>query len=85
MSFVSWAFYCFDKSFMDYDVSSPDTRTWSLVNTTGAIVKGGYGHSSIYDDTSGLIYVHGGYQSQSFSAYLLSDAMYAFNPNTSAW
>ena len=60
-------------------------RTWSIVNTTGALVKGRYGHSSVYDDTTGLILVHGGYQSQSFSAYLLSDALYAFNPNTSTW
>lgn len=61
------------------------SRLWSSVSTTGALVKGGYGQSSVYDESTGLIYVHGGYQSQSFSAYLLSDALYAFNPNTSAW
>ena len=61
------------------------SRTWSILNTTGALVKGRYGHSSVYDESTGLILVHGGYHSQTFSAYVLSDALYAFSPNTSAW
>ena len=56
-----------------------------MVNTTGAVVKGGYGHSSVYDDQNGVILVHGGYHSMSHTTYLLSDALYEFNPNTSAW
>ena len=61
------------------------TSSWSLVNTTGAVVKGGYGHSSIYDELTGVILVHGGYHSMSAATYLLTDALYEFNPNTSAW
>ena len=59
--------------------------SWSLVNTTGAVVKGGYGHSSVYDELTGMILVHGGYHSMSAATYLLTDALYEFNPNTSAW
>ena len=59
--------------------------TWSVVNTTGAVVKGSYGHSSVYDDQNGVILVHGGYHSMSAATYLLTDALYEFNPNTSAW
>ena len=61
------------------------TGSWSVVNTTGAVVKGGYGHSSIYDELNGVILVHGGYHSMSAATYLLTDALYEFNPNTSAW
>ena len=59
--------------------------TWSVVNTTGAVVKGGYGHSSVCDELTGVILVHGGYHSMSAATYLLTDALYEFNPNTSAW
>ena len=59
--------------------------SWSVVNTTGAVVKGGYGHSSVYDELNGVILVHGGYHSMSAATYLLTDALYEFNPNTSAW
>jgi len=55
------------------------------VNTSGAAVKGGYGHSSVYDDHTGVILVHGGYHSMSSATYSLTDALYEFNPNTSAW
>ena len=61
------------------------TGSWSVVNTTGAVIKGGYGHSSIYDELNGVILVHGGYHSMSAATYLLTDALYEFNPNTSAW
>jgi len=59
--------------------------SWSLVNTTGALVKGGYGHTSVYDEQTGLILVHGGYHSTSVVTQLVTDALYEFNPNTSAW
>jgi len=61
------------------------TGTWSVVNTTGAVVKGGYGHSSVYDELNGVILVHGGYHSMSAATYLLTDTLYEFNTNTSAW
>ena len=50
-------------------------NTWSVVNTTGAVVKGSYGHSSVYDELTGVILVHGGYHSMSAATYLLTDAL----------
>ena len=62
-----------------------DEYVWDIVDTTGAMVKGGYGHSSVYDASTGLVYVHGGYHSGSASSYALSDSMYAFNPRSKSW
>jgi len=53
--------------------------------THGAIVKGGYGHSSVYDPRTLLIYIHGGYHSTSVSSYHLSDSLYAYNPKKRTW
>lgn len=60
--------------------------TWSVDNLTkGAIVKGGYGHSSVYDAARNQIYVHAGYHSVSVSNYLLSDSLYSYNPKERHW
>ena len=59
--------------------------TWTVAVTSGAIVKGGYGHSSVYDQMSGLIYVHAGYHSESSSGYLLSDSLYSYDPLERSW
>ena len=40
--------------------SPTDTGVWSLPAMSGATVVGRMGHSSSYDQLSGLIYVHGG-------------------------
>lgn len=55
------------------------------MKTNGAIVKGGYGHSSVFDPKSRLIYVHGGYQSVTPTAYTLVDSLYSYNPDTYTW
>ncbi|KAF4528316.1 hypothetical protein B566_EDAN016846 [Ephemera danica] len=44
-----------------------DTNEWSVVITRGFPVKGGYGHSSVWDAANQKIYVYGGYVSQDFS------------------
>ena len=49
----------------------PRTGTWILPRTTGARQRGLFGHTTVYDSASSLIYIHGGMQS-GFSA----------NPNT---
>ncbi|KAK2177373.1 hypothetical protein NP493_601g02014 [Ridgeia piscesae] len=58
---------------------------WTVPVTHGAIVKGGYGHSSVYDPRTLLIYIHGGYHSTSVSSYHLSDSLYAYNPKKHTW
>ncbi|CAH1784738.1 unnamed protein product, partial [Owenia fusiformis] len=59
--------------------------TWKVAETTGAIVKGGYGHSSVYDSESKLIYIHGGYHSHSATKYVLADDLYAYDPAKRTW
>ncbi|XP_013386295.1 attractin-like isoform X2 [Lingula anatina] len=54
-----------------------------LVQTSGAIVKGGYGHTSVYHKDK--IYVHGGYHSTAVSTYKISDELYSFETTTNKW
>lgn len=62
-----------------------DNQQWSILNTSGALVKGGYGHSSVFDKLTRQILVHGGYVSESATIYALTDALYAFSPDKSSW
>lgn len=61
------------------------TKSWNLPETRGALVKGGYGHSSIYDYVTKLIYVFGGYHSLGASDTLLVDLLYGYNPRFKSW
>lgn len=62
-----------------------ENRTWSILTTSGAIVKGVYGASSVFDNVNHTILIHGGYQSESFSTYSLSDSLLAFDPINLSW
>jgi N-acetylneuraminic acid mutarotase len=62
-----------------------DNRQWNVVSTSGALVQGSYGHSSVWDPLTKRIYVYGGYQSESSSTYGLTDAMYSFDPAQRIW
>lgn len=55
-----------------------------MVSTTGALVKGAYGHSSVYDEVSGLIYVFGG-SSRETKDVKLSDSLVAYNARKKHW
>ena len=66
-------------------VVAEGTYHWHTANTTGAIVKGGYGHTSVYDRDSGLIFVHAGYHSESSGAYILRETLYAYHPQNRHW
>lgn len=61
------------------------TKMWNLVETRGAFVKGGFGHSSTYDYTTKLIYVFGGYHSLGSSDTVLVDLLYGYNPRHKSW
>ncbi|XP_015604179.1 attractin isoform X2 [Cephus cinctus] len=61
------------------------TREWQIVETYGFPVKGGYGHSSAYDPLTNLIYVYGGYVSESQSSQILTSRLYSYHPNTREW
>ncbi|XP_076364577.1 attractin-like protein 1 isoform X2 [Tachypleus tridentatus] len=58
--------------------------SWKTVKTKGAIVKGGFGHTSTYDKIGQLIYVYGGYHSQG-PAGMVVDLLYAYNPFEHSW
>lgn len=60
------------------------TNHWELVQTRGAIVKGGYGHTSVYDRGTQRIYVYGGYHSYGAEAALV-DFLYAYNSWEYTW
>ena len=56
-----------------------------MVSAEGAVVQGGYGHSSVYDEASGCVFVHGGYKSLSNNKYGLVDHMYRYHVHTKTW
>lgn len=49
------------------------SNTWLVPETKGAIVQGGYGHTSVYDEITKSIYVHGGYKALPGNKYGLVD------------
>ena len=55
------------------------------MKTTGASVKGSFGHSSTYDHLTRLIYVFGGYESFSHFENVLVDNLYAYDPKRESW
>lgn len=60
-------------------------NTWSIVSTDGALVQGGYGHSSVYDPGTGAIYIHGGYKAFSANKYGLAGDLYKFDVDKRKW
>ena len=56
-------------------------REWQIVDTRGFPVKGGYGHSSALDPQTNLIYVYGGYVSESQATQVLTSRLYSYSPN----
>ena len=68
-----------------------DTGEWSLVETGGSNVQGGFGHASAYDNMMRRVYVFGGYHSysdstsSSTSTYNLTDALYIYNVDSKEW
>ncbi|KAB0383208.1 hypothetical protein FD755_005125, partial [Muntiacus reevesi] len=52
------------------------SNTWLVPETKGAIVQGGYGHTSVYDEITKSIYVHGGYKALPGNKYGLVDDLY---------
>lgn len=56
-----------------------------MPETKGAIVQGGYGHTSVYDDTTKSVYVHGGYKALPGNKYGLVDDLYKYEVNSRTW
>ncbi|XP_017848030.1 attractin-like protein 1 isoform X2 [Drosophila busckii] len=61
------------------------TREWKLLQTSGYVVKGGYGHSAAYDFLTEKVYVYGGIVSESDASQVLSSRLFAYEPSTRLW
>ncbi|CAG00346.1 unnamed protein product [Tetraodon nigroviridis] len=58
--------YSYVNKVQEYNIRS---NTWQVVSAGGAVVQGGYGHSSVYDQASGCVFVHGGYKALGSNKY----------------
>ncbi|MBZ3891410.1 Attractin [Sciurus carolinensis] len=74
--------YGYINNVQEYDL---DKNTWSILHTQGALVQGGYGHSSVYDHRTKALYVHGGYKAFSANKYRLADDLYRYDVDTQMW
>uniref|UniRef100_A0A670Z9I7 Attractin n=1 Tax=Pseudonaja textilis TaxID=8673 RepID=A0A670Z9I7_PSETE len=74
--------YGYISSVQEYNLA---TNTWSILQTRGALVQGGYGHSSVYDENSNAIYTHGGYKAFSANKYRLTDDLYKYEVRKYKW
>ncbi|XP_043992510.1 attractin-like protein 1 isoform X7 [Gambusia affinis] len=74
--------YSYINKVQEYNIRS---NLWQVVSVGGAVVQGGYGHSSVYDQASGCVYVHGGYTALSHNKYGLVDHMYRYSVATRTW
>jgi len=70
---------------IELDLLIADTMRWHSVRTKGALVKGGYGHTSVYDEATKIIYVYGGYHSYGATDTVLVDLLYGYNPRHKSW
>jgi len=61
------------------------SREWNVIATQGYPVKGGYGHSAVFDKSTKKIFVYGGYISVSGTSSQLSNSLYAFDIHASRW
>ena len=60
------------------------TKKWTMLNPAGALVKGGFGHSSVYHHDTRMIYVYGGHHSAGSDSVLV-DHLYGFSPQKNKW
>ncbi|KAL8206547.1 UNVERIFIED_CONTAM: hypothetical protein K2H54_008520 [Gekko kuhli] len=74
--------YGYISSVQEYNLA---TNSWSILQTEGALVQGGYGHSSVYDPSTKSIYTHGGYKAFTANKYRLTDDLYKFEINSHTW
>lgn len=69
-----------------YGVSWLDKSSWSIEGTSGVLVSGRYGHSSVYDPQSRSVFIFGGYHSSlKPGSYKLSESLYKYMVDASTW
>lgn len=65
--------------------SLPAKNTWSVLDTFGALIQGGYGHSSVFDPGTRAVYIHGGYKAFSANKYGLAGDLYKYDVDQRKW
>ena len=60
-------------------------KEWSIVPASGYPVRGGFGHTSVFDEITNRIYVYGGYVSTASTAAGLSNDLYSFDHIVKKW
>ncbi|XP_042565745.1 attractin-like [Clupea harengus] len=58
---------------------------WSVLDPRGALVQGGYGHSSAYDPHTRSVFIHGGYKVFSANKYGLAGDLYRYDVDKNMW
>ncbi|XP_009700922.1 PREDICTED: attractin-like, partial [Cariama cristata] len=74
--------YGYISNVQEYNLA---TNTWNILQTSGALVQGGYGHSSVYDPNTRSVYIHGGYKAFSANKYRLADDLYKYEVDSRMW
>uniref|UniRef100_A0A8C5QK43 Attractin-like protein 1 n=1 Tax=Leptobrachium leishanense TaxID=445787 RepID=A0A8C5QK43_9ANUR len=74
--------YGYISNVQEYNLRS---NTWLVPETRGAIVQGGYGHTSVYDPITKSVYVHGGHKALPGNKYGLVDDLYRYEVNARTW
>ena len=64
---------------------STGSKEWSIIPAKGYQVRGGFGHTSVFDEVTNLIYVYGGYVSTLSTAAAISNDLYSFDPISRIW
>lgn len=63
-----------------------DSGEWRLLNTSGAVVKGRYGHVSVYDDVTNSTFIYAGYHDGTTdNTYQISKYLYKLNMADFRW
>ncbi|XP_056290986.1 attractin-like protein 1 isoform X2 [Pseudoliparis swirei] len=74
--------YSYINKVQEYNFRSD---SWQVVPAEGAVVQGGYGHSSVYDEAAGCVFLHGGHKALGGNKYGLVDHMYRYHVHSRTW
>ncbi|XP_065556623.1 attractin-like isoform X2 [Artemia franciscana] len=74
--------YGYLNTVQEYSIQNQE---WTIVQTSGALIKGGFGHSGIHDVLSGRIFIYGGYISETSGTFILSNKVFSYDPKDRTW
>ncbi|XP_029683780.1 attractin [Takifugu rubripes] len=74
--------YGYISQVQEYNIAR---NTWRVLDTIGALIQGGYGHSSVFDPGTRAVYIHGGYKAFSANKYGLAGDLYKYEVDKRKW